>query len=67
MEQFYIVWNPKGNAPFKRHTFESEALKEAERLAKTQPNTEFFVALCTDRMFVPTAPVRTRLEAVIPF
>ena len=43
MNLFWLVWNPTGGVPTHRHpTFES-AKAEAERLARLNPNTEFFV------------------------
>ena len=66
-KQFFIVWNPGGKNPTYRHTFESDALKEAERLATLNPNTEFFVAHVTDRMYLERKPLHTKLSTYIPF
>ena len=40
---FYVVWNPRGNWPMRRHSFEYQALAEAERLAQINPGEEFYV------------------------
>ena len=42
-QEKYIVWNPKGNNPKRIHTSIDEAEKEAERLANSNPNQEFYV------------------------
>ena len=42
-EEVYLVWTPKGSNPRKRHPGIEEAEKEAERLAKLNPNKEFYV------------------------
>lgn len=42
-EEIYLIWTPKGSNPRKRHPSIEEAEKEAERLAKLNPNKEFYV------------------------
>ena len=42
-EELYVIWNPKGNNPRKIHNSLKDAEKEAERLAKENPNQEFYV------------------------
>lgn len=42
-EIFWLVWNPQGNAPKHRHNSKDEAIKEAFRLARLNPDNEFFV------------------------
>ena len=66
-EQFFIVWNPGGKNPTYRHVFESDALKEAERLATLNPCTDFYVACVTDRVCIERKPLHTKLKVYIPF
>lgn len=40
---FWMVWNPRGNAPVVRHASEKQARDEAERLARTNPGHRFHV------------------------
>jgi hypothetical protein len=40
---FYVVWDPRGNSPAHRHSFEYDAREEAERLAQLNPGQEFYV------------------------
>ena len=40
---FYVVWNPRGNSPTYRHSFDYQARAEAERLAQLNPGQEFYV------------------------
>jgi hypothetical protein len=40
---FYVVWNPRGKSPMRRHSFEHQAREEAERLALRNPGHEFYV------------------------
>lgn len=42
-EELYVIWNPKGKNPHYKHTSLEDAEKEAERLAKENPNQEFYV------------------------
>lgn len=40
---FWLVWNPEGNAPTKRHLTEQSAINEAERLARQCRGKRFTV------------------------
>jgi hypothetical protein len=40
---FYLVWNPNGRAPSRRHPSRAAASLEAERLARANPGQEFYV------------------------
>ena len=40
---FWMVWREFGPAPTKRHFIEQDAKCEAERLAKENPGTVFYV------------------------
>lgn len=40
---FYLVWNPEGRAPTKRHGNYAAAYREAARLAELDPNKSFYV------------------------
>ena len=42
-QEKYIIWNPKGCNPKKIHETLKSAEKEAERLALSQPNEDFYV------------------------
>jgi len=42
-KEIYVIWNPKGQNPRYKHTSLEDAEKEAERLAKANPNQEFYV------------------------
>lgn len=45
---FWIVWNPNGQKPTFKYGSQEGALREAERLAKTNPEETFVVleAVC---------------------
>lgn len=40
---FWMVWNPNNRNPSVRHASYEQAWTEATRLAKTQPDTEFYI------------------------
>lgn len=42
-EQFWMVWNPEGNAPTMPHDSEAGAIREAERLARAHMGQRFYV------------------------
>ena len=42
-DQFWMVWNPNGNAPTFRHHHPEAAKVEAERLARLHPGQKFHV------------------------
>lgn len=46
---FFLVWNPNGKTiPQYRHQTRDGAIEEAERLARLNPECEFFVLQATD-------------------
>jgi hypothetical protein len=52
-DPFYLVWSPTGPTPPRvRHASRAEAKAEAERLARINRGTEFFVVCATDRLLV---------------
>ncbi|XTQ92604.1 hypothetical protein ACQR5W_11835 [Xanthomonas sacchari] len=65
-ESFFLVWNPSGNSPRRRHDFEHEATREAERLAVENPGCEFYVLQAT-RHCKATQVVTTELKVQLPF
>lgn len=42
---FWMVWNPQGRAPTFKHQSAESASREAERLARLMPGTEFHVLM----------------------
>lgn len=42
-ERFWMVWNPGGRAPSRRHASRNAADAEAKRLASANPGQRFFV------------------------
>lgn len=48
---FWMVWNPEGHMPRRKHATVESARQEAERLAVANPGTEFcvlaFLGSCT--------------------
>jgi len=50
-----------GNSPKVRHTNRQAAAREAERLAKSNPGTEFFVLEAVEMLTQPTGFVRQKL------
>lgn len=40
---FYLVWSPRGDNPRARHATETEAIQEADRLAKKYQGRHFYV------------------------
>ena len=71
---FFLVWNPQGRAPSKRHGTLAEAQDEAERLAATCPAQSFYVmcaqSVCrgvtninTEAVHYSPASLRPREEA----
>lgn len=49
----YLVWNPNGRVPMKRHAEFWSAANEAERLAKLNGGEEFFVLKSVARLRRP--------------
>lgn len=42
-KSFFMVWRNQGSSPTKKHETYEQALKEAERLVKNNPNIKFYV------------------------
>ncbi len=42
-KKFWIVWNPEGRNPSRRHDKGALAVTEAGRLARANPGQQFFV------------------------
>jgi hypothetical protein len=43
VDEFWVVWNERGNAPTMKHFTEQSAMREAERLANKVPGEVFHV------------------------
>lgn len=59
MQRFYVVWNPAGGAPTVRHDYYSDAMAEARRLARLNPQQEFIVLAAVAVAMVPDPVVVT--------
>lgn len=55
-QEFFMVWSPMGGPPTKRHPSKTQARKEAERLAVSNPGQEFYIL----RAFESVAIKKTR-------
>lgn len=67
---FWMVWQAGGNAPTYKHGMESSAEREAERLARENPGTAFYVLQSVSGALVevPLPPPVKKLKAEdIPF
>jgi len=66
-EKFWVVWQPESGNPRYRHATYRAAADEAERLAESAPQHEFFVLEAVSRskkVSVLTVPLG---EDVLPF
>lgn len=59
-KKFWMITGD-GNSPKVRHTNRQDAVNEAERLAKHNPGTEFFVLEAVEMLTQPTGFVRQKL------
>ena len=59
-KKFWMITGD-GNSPKVRHTNRQDAVREAERLAKTHPGIEFFVLEAVEMLTQPTGFVRQKL------
>jgi len=67
-ERFWLVWTPNGSNPCFRHSAESLARTEAERLARRAPGQEFFVVEAKSLAQVTPPPsITVDLAMPIPF
>lgn len=66
---FFVVWREDGGPPTKRYDDKSDAVGEAERLARTSPGARFFVLLAVAAVAQPLPPVITTplRDPEIPF
>jgi hypothetical protein len=70
--KFWMVWSPQGRAPTYKHTSREHADREAARLAKANPEREFFVLKAVGGT-IATAPtvsaikLRQHANLEIPF
>ncbi len=58
-KQFWMITGD-GNAPKVRHYNKQDAMREATRLAETNPGKEFFVMQSVDMLTQPSGVVRHR-------
>lgn len=59
-KKFWMITGD-GNSPKVRHANRQDAVREAERLAKTNPGIEFFVLEAVEMLTQPTGFVRQKL------
>lgn len=58
---FWLVWNPEGRAPTKRHGTKVSAEQEASRLAEKEPGRSFYV-MQADQVFRGVTSVVTTMD-----
>jgi hypothetical protein len=63
---FWMVWNPQGSQPTAKHYQRTDALAEAERLARKCPGETFYVLEATELRRVD-AMQRIPLVHELPF
>lgn len=56
---FYLVWNPEGYSPKKRHATKAEADTEARRLSSLNPDKSFYVLKTTEVFRTRTEVIKT--------
>ena len=54
---FWFVWNAHGHAPTHRHPSLQDASKEAERLARLNPNERFHILEAKESCVLDPQPV----------
>jgi hypothetical protein len=62
---FFVVWCPTGGSPTVRHSTKDLANAEAERLARANPGSRFYVLLAT--RFVERSDIRIVELDDLPF
>lgn len=70
LKPFWMVWNPNGHAPTFRHPSKESAEREAERLARANPDRTFVVleSVCARRVdSMICIDLRPTAEDEIPF
>lgn len=67
-EPFWLVWNPQGYNPQHKHNTEDGAVREAERLARTNPGQTFIVLESVGALVVDNIQrIDLRPGSVLPF
>ena len=66
MDEFWVVWNPKGRSPQFRHESEDAATAEARRLAAANPCGLFYVLHAVSLSEYSNVST-TRLDGRLPF
>lgn len=64
---FWLVWNPKGEQPRRQHVTRGAAEAEAARLARLNPEAEFYVLCPVSCTRVRELEVRRFATEDIPF
>ncbi|KHJ56274.1 hypothetical protein LA66_06825 [Aureimonas altamirensis] len=65
--RFWIVWNPRGRTPTRKHASRAMATNEAYRLAGMNPGEQFFVLKAVAGAACPVPePVEIKLTAPDP-
>ena len=59
-KSIYLVWNPDGDKPKKKHNSVDEARKEARRLAEENHGAEFYVLRAVEAVRYRTGPFECR-------
>lgn len=65
--EFWMVWNPDGRPPSVRHLSRISAVREAERLARSNPGECFYVLCAESVSMVEPKPSITRRLATVEF
>jgi hypothetical protein len=60
-KQFWLVWNPKGGNPSFQHHQQGSATIEAERLARENRGSQFFVVHVVSMSYVEPSPSITKI------
>ncbi|EFO33569.1 conserved hypothetical protein [Roseibium sp. TrichSKD4] len=56
-DKFWMVWNPIGHTPTRKHRSREDANREATRLAKKNPRQNFFVLKAVGGFATEDTPV----------
>jgi hypothetical protein len=63
ISKFWMIYNPNAGPPQQMHHFDTEAIAEAERLARANPGVRFVLLEAVDVFEVEMSPVtRTTLS-----
>jgi len=66
MNEFWMVWCEEEMPPRVKHSSETMAVLEAERLARKNPGQRFFILHCLEYLEVNVNPVHRVLLDEIP-